>query len=251
MRSIKFTSWMKGVILIGVVSSSLSAAPIFGTFNIAGTITVTSTGMITWRLNDAPFPPDQSRIGPGATGSFAGLDGTIVTINNLNQATEPVGATFPAQPFIAFNAAPTLPTLDINFIYQGIYPSTNCGTLPATVGQTCTVSTPTSPFNFVNNPPPAPLGPQATATFAFSGVTSDQQSVWFGNFTSQFDVPFQQVLAGLAPGGPGFVSNTFSATITVTPNSGVPEPGPGTLTACGLGLVVFSAALRHRVQRRS
>jgi len=248
----QFTTWMKGVILIGVASSTLSAAPIFGTFNIAGTITVTSTGLITWRLNDPPFPTDESRIGPGATGSFAGLDGTTATTRDLNQAVEPVGTPFPDQPFISFDAAPLLPTLNINFIFQGIYPSTNCGTLPATVGQTCTVSTPTSPFNFVNNPPAAPLGPQATATFAFSGDTSDHLSIWFGNFTSQFDVPFQTVLAGLAPGGPGFVSNTFSATITVVPNSGVPEPGPMTLTACGLGLVLCSAALRRRsAQRRS
>jgi len=252
MHSNKLSSWMKGAILIGVVSSTLSAAPIFGTFNIAGTITVTSTGLITWRLNDTPFPPDESKIGPGATGSFAGLDGTTVTTHDLNQGVEPVGVSFPDQPFIAFDAAPLLPILEINFIYQGIYPSTNCGTLPASVGQQCTVSTPTSPFNFVNNPPPAPLGPQATATFAFSGETSDHLSVWFGNFTSQFDVPFQTVLAAFAPGGSGSVTNTFSATITVTPNSGVPEPGPRTLTACGLGLVLFSAALRRRTtQRRS
>jgi len=228
---------------------TLSASPIFGTFNIAGTITVTLNS-ITWQLNDSPFPPNESKIGPGATGSFAGLDGTTVTTNDLTSATEPVGVAFPSQPFIAFDAAPTLPTLDINFIFKGIYSAADCFALPATVGQTCTLSTPTSPFNFVNNPPAAPVGPQATATFAFSGDTSDHLSFWFGNFTSQFSKPYQSVLAAFAPGGSGSISNTFSATITVVPNPAVPEPGPMSLTACGLGLVLFSAALRRSWHRK-
>jgi len=42
--------------------------------------------------------------------------------------------------------------------------------LPA-VGQTCTLAG--SPFNFVNNPPPAPAGPQATMTWVTSGVSAD------------------------------------------------------------------------------
>jgi len=248
MRGIRISSLVSGVMLAGLCTATLPAAPIFGTFNIAGTITVTQN-LITWTSNDAPFPADIARVGPGATGSFTGLDGANVTIANLDRATEPVGAPFTDTQFITFPTMPALPALDINFIFQGIYSNALCATLPATVGQTCTPGPPSSPFNFVNNPPPAPAGPQATATFVFSGETPDKQSTWTGNFTSQFNVPYQTVLAAFAPGGSGQVTNTYSATITVVPTV-VPEPGPMVLTACGLGLVLFSIALRRRSRSR-
>lgn len=247
MRGIRISKLLSGLMLAGLCTATLSASPIFGTFNIAGTITVTAND-ITWKSNDSPFPADIARIGPGSTGSFAGLDGTTVAISDLNRVTEPVGPPgFADQPFIAFNAAPLLGPLDINFIFTGIYSNAACATLPATVGQTCTPGPPASPFNFVNNPPPAPFGPQATATFVFTGETADHLSTWSANFTSQFSVPYQTVLAAFAPGGSGSVTNTYSATVTVSP---IPEPGPMVLTACGLGLVLFSVALRRRSARR-
>src|SRR5690348_16061650 len=103
----------------GLMCVNLSASPITGTFNIAGSITVTPT-MITWNLADAPFTPDKAVIGSPATGDFSTLAGTMVTIRNLNLATAPVGTTFPAQQFISFDAAPaSFPSLNINFIFAG------------------------------------------------------------------------------------------------------------------------------------
>jgi hypothetical protein len=58
---------------------------------------------------------------PGATGDFTAVQGTIATINNLDSATEPVGVLFPAQQFLSFDAAPSFPTLNINFIFPGLY----------------------------------------------------------------------------------------------------------------------------------
>jgi len=215
---------------------NLPAIPITGTFNIAGTITVTPT-TITWTLNEAPFPPQKATIGPGDTGSFAPLGGTTVTIRNLDTTTEPVGVPIvPAQPFISFDSplASAFPMLNLNFIFPGVYSNAQCGAAPA-VGQSCTLF-PTSPFNFFNNPPPPG---QATATFAFAGVTSDGQENWIGNFTSQFTTPFQTVLNTLAT--TGSVTNTFSATFSLTP---VPEAG--TMATLGLGLVFLSTRLRRR-----
>lgn len=225
-------------VLAGLTCVTSFASPINGTFNIGGTITVTPT-TITWSLGSSPFTPMEATMNAGGTGDFAALDGSSVTIQNLDNTTEPVGSVFPEQPFIAFLAAPSFPTLNINFIFPGIYSSASCGAPPA-VGQNCTL--PGSPFNFVNNPPGPPNGPQATATFVFTGVTSDGLENWQGNFTSQFTVPYQTVLSRLQT--QGFVSNTFSATFVVTPQ--VPEAGTAWLLGLGLSLVAISFKLRHR-----
>ena len=232
--------------LLGALTSTIStAAPITGTFNIAGTITVTPT-TFTWTTASAPFTPNKANLAAG-TGSFAGLGGTLVTIQSLNSAIEPVGVPFPAQNFITFDAAPAFPALNINFIFQGIYSNAQCATLPPAVGQQCTVNPPASPFNFVNNPPGPPTGPQATATFVFAGVTSDGLENWQGNFTSSFTVPYQTVLAQLA--STGSVTQTFAATFTLTP-AAVPETSSLSLLGLGLGLIGLSTKLRRRISSR-
>ncbi len=237
--------------LLGGLTSTIStAAPITGTFDIAGTITVTQTAtqqLISWALASPPLTPNKANLATG-TGSFAGLGGTNVSIQTLNGLTAPVdGAGFPQLAFISFDSAPAFPTLNINFIFQGIYSNAACGAAPA-VGQQCTVNPPLSPFNFVNNPPGPPLGPQATATFVFSGVTSDGLENWQGNFTSQFPVPYQTVLQQLAT--TGSVTNTFSATFTLQPAAVVPETSSLSLLGLGLGLIALSTKLRKRVSSR-
>jgi len=220
----------------------LCAAPISGTFNIAGTITITST-TTSWTLNDPPFPSQKATIGLGNTGDFASLSGTTITIHNMNSATEPVGVPFPAQPFISFDAAPSFPTLNIDFIFQGIYSNTDCATLPPAVGQTCTVGS-ASAFSFANNPPGPPAGPQATVSFVFMGVTNDGLENWHGNFTSQFTVPYQTVLQQLATSGS--VTNTFSASFALTPHQDLHMPEAGTMSLLGLSMVGLWIKLRRR-----
>ncbi|MCU1232844.1 MAG: hypothetical protein JWP63_811 [Candidatus Solibacter sp.] len=231
-----------------LLAAATHAGPITGSFNIAGTITVT-TNTITWVLNDPPFPPDKATIGPGTTGSFSlpGIAGSTVTIRDLNRTTAPVGSTFGPLPFISFDSpaaiAAGFPALNINFIFNGIFSNAACATLPPAVGQSCTPSAPgaPSPFNFVNNPPGPPDGPQATGTFVFQGVTSDGLENWRGNFTSSFNVPFQTVLAALAANGS--VTQTFAATFTLSPAI-VPEPI--TLSLVGIALSGLSLIGRRK-----
>lgn len=222
--------------LAGTFSASLHATPISGTFDMSGIVTVTTTQM-TFNSDVAPNLADMFTLSSG-TDSFAGKDGQQ-GVNDLNIATEPVGSTFAEQPFII---VPGLPSLDINFIYAGTGGSADCTATPA-VGQTCTPPNPGgSPFTFTNDNPPTAI--QSSAQWVFSGVTSDGLSTWTANFTSQFNTPYQTVLAAFEPGNAGFVSNSYSATATVVV-SPIPEPGPLALTAFG---VIALAGFRRFLQ---
>ena len=231
--------------------ATLSASPIFGTFNFGGSITATGT-TITWASDTTPPVANTAVVGGVPTGSFAAaglVSGNQIGIQNLNSTTEPANSTpfAPPLPFISFAASTGLPALMINEVFHGINGSAGCTATPAAVGQVCTVAgPPNSPFNFVNNNGGLNGGPAATATFALSGVSADGSTVWAANFTAQFNVPFQTVLATLASAGS--VSNTFSATLIAAP-AGVPEPGSMVLMGFGLGLVVLSASLRRRFSR--
>jgi hypothetical protein len=220
----------------GLTVASLSADTISGSFNIDGTIIVTQN-TIDWQTTSGGIL-QKATIGSGATGSFAGLDGTTITIEDLDRTTEPVGSTFGPDLFVSFDARPSLAPLNINMIFNGLYTAAGCLAAPPQPGQSCTPGPPitpsSSPFNFVNNPP-APG--QATATFAFSGVEGTS-STWNGNFTSQFGVPFQTVLSDFQ--GNGSVSNTYSATFTVTSTTPVPETSSLSLLGLGLALVMLS-----------
>ncbi|HWB86065.1 MAG TPA: hypothetical protein VG675_18120 [Bryobacteraceae bacterium] len=221
-------------VLVGglfVSATVLPAAPILnGAFDISGTITVVDSSSITWTLP----PPNKALIG-STSGSFAGLTGTNVTINNLTNPPAVVdGAGFPDEEFISFDADPTLPTLLINFIFQGVNPSAACGAPPA-VGQLCAL--PNSPFDFQNT-----AGGGSRAGFVFSGVTSDGLSHWTGNFTSQFSVPYQTIFAQLATNGS--VTNTYSATFTVT---SIPEPNTVLFVIGALGIFIGYRRKRRTV----
>jgi hypothetical protein len=233
-------------------TGSLSASTIIsGTFDLDGSITAT-LNTITWTSDGGTAGQGTIENNSDLTGSFIGLGDTNVTIAELNRATEPVGITFAAQNFINFLAAPTFPTLMINYIDAGADTSTNCMAAPV-VGQTCTPAvTGGSPFGFQNTGPGGPGSPDvtgSTATFTFSGMTSDGLSTWSGIFTAQFNEPFQTVLADLS--NPNFsVTNSYSDSnlvITLIPSS-VPEPGGLTLMAVGLVLLV---AGRVRLQRKA
>lgn len=236
-------------LLAGLTALNLSASPITGMFSIDGNITV-SSALITWANTNAPFTPNQANVGENGTGSFAALDGTIVTIQDLTSATEPVGSTFGPDPFISFNADPTMPSLLINYIYAGIFSGAECTAAPA-VGQTCSPTGPSggaSPFNFTNvqgNQGVPPI--ESTAGFTFGGVTS-AGGIWEGQFSADFDVPYQTVLSNLATSGS--VTDTYSSVLTVTVSSATPEPGPGTMLGSGLGLILLSVGSKRLLRKQ-
>lgn len=232
-------------------AGSLSASTIIsGTFDLDGSITAT-LDTITWTSNGNIANEATIENNSDLSGSFVGLGDTNVTIADLNRATEPVGAAFSAQDFVNFLAAPTFPMLMINYIDAGADTSTDCGITTPMVGQTCTPAVPGgSPFGFQNTGPGGPGSTDvtgSTATFSFSGLTSDGLSTWSGVFTAQFNEPYQTVLADLS--NPNFsVTNSYSdSNLVITLSSGVPEPGG--LTLMGVGLVLLAAG-RVRFHRK-
>lgn len=230
-----------GAILSGLVSG-LSAAALSGTFDMSGTITVTST-TISWTSDVSPFASQMFSLTAG-TGSFSTEDGQD-GVANLNIASEPVGTTFANTPFITFDVVPE-PGLLLNRLNAGIDGTAGCTASPAAAGQVCTPPNPGgSPFNFQNL-----SATQSTASFIFSGVTSDGLSTWSATFTSQFNnMSFQQVLASLAASGS--VSNSYSANVTVTPIPvTTPEPTPAFMLACGLGLLAVSFGTKRLVKNQ-
>jgi hypothetical protein len=175
--------------------------------------------------------------------ALAGND--AANISSLTIPPEVVGgAGFANTLFMTFNNGGVTTQLMINFIDPGIYGSGLCSSAPAP-GQQCTP--PGSLFSFVNNPPSPG---EATVSWVLEGATAgnvNPQERWVGNFTSQFPLgtPYQTVLSQVAANG--FVSNTFSATITLVAAPTVPEPGA--LVLMITGLIGFSAFLRRRTAK--
>jgi hypothetical protein len=221
-------------------ATNLPAAAIFGAFNFNGSVTVTQN-TITWKSDGGVT--DKATMGStGLTGSFALLGGTTLTILDLNRATEPVGVTFAAQPFMSFDAAPSLGGLNVNFIALGSFPSTQCHNPTPAPGQVCTLSSADvpggSPFMFTNTASDGTHVDGSTAQFTMRGITSDGLSQWNGVWTAQFLESYQDVFATFF-GPTGAVTNSYSAAAQVNV---VPEPDSTILL--GVGLMAISFGVR-------
>jgi hypothetical protein len=248
--------------LIGAISASLSATTLTGQFTLVGTVTVTTTGLIEWTSNSNVS--NQATISSSGTlsGSFAGLGNQTVTINTLtdgpNPVTmQPVNVPFNNFNFIDFTSDPSFPELYANYMPLGSDPTgAACSTNPAlaVANQTCTLNAGTvpsipggSPFTFLNTETSAnqmPVCCTSSATWNISGVTSDGQSIWNGQFNATFPYPYQQVLSNFASNGQ--VADAYSGVLVVSIEQIESVPEPATLGFMGTGLALLWAGSRRR-----
>jgi hypothetical protein len=245
------TSLLTTCVLAGLTAVNLPASTIFGIFTVDGNISVTgstidfsTTGCASCVPPIASIP-EEANVGTqgSLTGTFAAdnLGGTVITMTDLNNASEPVNTPISDPNFISFLSAPLgFPTFTLTFVYPGSGGLAGCVAPPVITmpPQTCTV--PGSPFTLSNN-----AGGTSTGSFVFAGTTTDG-GTWVGDFSANFTVPYQTVLDELAVGP---VNDTFSGTVTVTPGTTTPEANSGIMLASGLVLVLLSLGSR-RISRR-
>jgi hypothetical protein len=171
----------------------------------------------------------------GNTGYFASLAGTSGSILDLELAVAPVGVPINIPNFMTFAADPSL-TFTLTMIPFGPFSPAQCFAAPA-AGQTRTV--PGSPFGLSNT-----TAASTDVNLVLYGTVSDGSgspaSAFKGTFTTQFDVPYQQLLTDIFVNH-GSARNTYSATFVVT---AVPESA--TIFLFGAGLLGIAVIARKR-----
>jgi hypothetical protein len=237
----------------------LHAAPLNGTFTLDGTVIITQSGLIEW-LSNTSVASQATISSGGLTGSFIATGNQTVTINTLTNSggAEPINSAFTNFDFINFTADPLFPELLANFIPLGSGTAANCSTNAAlaVANQTCTLTPATTPpsmadgseFTFFNTETSS--GGKAvcctsSATWNISGVTSDGQSIWSGEFNATFNTPYQTVLSNFSTNGQ--VSDAYSGDFTVTITA-VPEPATLGYVASGLFLCFIGSRRRRRMK---
>jgi hypothetical protein len=229
------------------------AIPITGTFNITGGVTVfidpvlgtvidfipTGTGSGDVTVLELPDSP---------TESFAGLGNTTANIMDLNETDHPAGTPLGASGvgFITFDADPNI-RLDVTMLVPGEFTAAQCGTLPASAGQTCTPAAPlggSSLFELINTSAGSSIAGFEVVGTATNLMTGEI-SFFTGSFSATFnDIPYQTLLNNILTGTP--VTTGYDAEFHVV----IPEPSTINLM---LGAVFVAASFLggRKLRRRA
>lgn len=210
------------------VATQVSAAPIFGRFNMTfGTVVVNATTVDFTPIgggsgNFTVDPTVATRSGSFLDPVFNALpsDGTI---GDLNAVTDPVGVPLARLPYITLAEKPTW-----NFQLTLVTPGATAG-----------------PFSLTQ------LGPNVSATITVNGLAwigpvmppmgSGDLSNWTAIISSQYTNTTVAALLALVGGGGTLPENSWSGTFEAQV---IPEPA--SLSLIGLGLATLGARFRRR-----
>jgi len=234
------TGLFVAALALGTVGGIARASPIYGSFSIVGSMTVTEN-TISW-VNPSDDPNLYVIGPPPPSDSFSAVAlNSQGAIEDLSLSAQPVGATFSDPGWLTLPVPDANLSITLTYIYAGIYGQSECSA-PAAPDQTCTpldgLGTP-GPFNLMNSA----SGTTSSASFTFMGIVTDgipaDSTPITGQFSVNFTTPYQAVLATLATGPSFSVTQTYSGTFTA-----VPEPS-GVLLALG-GFMVGASLLAKR-----
>ncbi len=228
-----------GIAVLVASAGVASAAPLGGTFNLAGQAPVrVGPNYIDWGETGPVFgTPTGDIVFTSADGSFSGLTLTTGTLLDLTNPPALVGAPINIANFLT---ADTQPTWDFTLTYIEPGSGTNAGCFDGDSSTNCTPAG--SPFTIVDT------AGNASVTLNMRGTVTDlvgPVSTWSAIYTTQFTgQSAASLLAAIA--NQGYVQSSYSAEVTSTPPppTSVPEPLSGFLL--GTGLLVASTVLRRR-----
>jgi len=233
--------------MVGIPMAA-NASLLTGTVTLSGGANI-STGSITFVT---PFTIDFS----GTSGGFVPLEGDSFSIMNITNPPDAVGTLNSSIPpnadFIQFTAPDANISFSLNFLTPGSDGVAGCSATPPAVGQVCTPIN--SPFNLSNFNAGTAANPivESTAGFTVEGFETDSLTNTtipiIGVFSTSFTVPYQTVLANVAPPG-GVQGTSFTAQFTTLAPTGTPEPSAWLDFMMGFGMVALGAIYRKKLRK--
>jgi hypothetical protein len=250
---LRFKSAAFAAAIVGAASIA-SAAPIVGTLNIGGSVTV-SAATINWR----PPAVTQAETGFGTfstqlpgTGYFAGIVGgnpPFFTGEQRDITRDPAQAGAPPLPALALVGVPifidnylsnfSAPgydglTFDLTLILQSTAPI--C-TGAETVNQTCRPDA-GSPFTLTRLQDGTAVAFEVRGFFEDSNVADSRSPEYKGRYSTQIGLTVGEILTQV--GGGGTIDASFSGNFEA-----IPEPGTVGLALTGLALIIVGAVRKR------